>query len=79
MVDDARKPKQSPQPQAPDIGALADAIRENSLVVAEAMAMHLETAQKPAPQQNVNPVRRWRFKIERDSAGDVKQIIAEAE
>lgn len=74
MVDVVRKlkpeqPIQTPIP-APtvDMSPVADAINDQTLALVEAVQSMIDQKQ---------PSKRWVFKIIRDGAGDLKQVIAE--
>ena len=76
MVDFVRKikpeqPMQTPIP-APtvDMSPVADAINDQTLALVEAVQSMIDQKQ---------PSKRWVFKIIRDGAGDLKQVIAECE
>ncbi len=76
MVDFVRKLKPEPKAQeapraevhAVDMSPVVDAINEQTLVLAEAIQARMEQKQ---------PTKQWVFSIVRDSAGDLKQVIAE--
>lgn len=77
MVDVVRKLKPAPVIEEPrqtiqivDMSPVVSAINDQTLALVETLQAGLEQKQ---------PSRRWVFKIVRDGAGDLKQVVAECE